>query len=891
MDRDHPTRAAGRAARDEQRRLAEAVVRGANDAIVTVDLAGRITLWNDACERMFGWREAEMLGRDASVLLPPGREHELASALEGLDETAPLETDRLHRTGRLVPVSRRTAPLHDESGGVVGVCAIFRDISRELELRRQLEQSRSVAETRFRQSAVAQATVSPQGVLLDVNPALCRLLGRDQRELLGRSVLDLVLESERDEAAANLALLASGERSESRHERTALHADGRVVDTRISVFSVKDSGTGEVLRLEAMVEDISETVAAQRELQLREARAASLALNTADVGFFCSADAELLYVSPSVERHFGYRPEDVVGSVGFEFWHPEDEPGVRAVWEAAVAGPAGRTSVFEARVRHADGTWRWVEETVTNRLDEPEIAAMVVNLKDVTDRKRIEHALEELAGKDVLTGLPTRGPLMAALDAGFAAGRAATTAVAVVDLARFRLVNETLGHRGGDTVLAEVAARLSVAVCGRGVVARLGGDRFAVALSDVVDIADLFELAAELLAEVERPLSVEGEPVSLTAHVGAVLGPASDAGALLSSAEAALRSATSSGDGPLHVVRADSASTALFRARLVEELRRGVERGEVVVHFQPVVSLADGRPVGAEALVRWEHPERGLLLPGAFIDVAEESGLLGPIGDAVLREACLAAADWSVSGARLRVSVNLSATQLTRPGLVDRVRTVLDETGARPTDLLLEVTESAVMSDMQVAVAALQELRELGVGVAVDDFGTGYSSLTYVRQFPVTALKIDRSFVGGLGQSGDDAAIVSSVISLAASMGLECIAEGVESEPQRLVLQALGCRLAQGFLWSQAVDRPDVDAWLTAAIAHADGGAAPRRRDDEETRAAALARALDMHASGASPHTIAAALNANRLLTPEGRRWSARTVSLLLARHGRRSAG
>jgi EAL domain-containing protein (putative c-di-GMP-specific phosphodiesterase class I) len=352
--------------------------------------------------------------------------------------------------------------------------------------------------------------------------------------------------------------------------------------------------------------------------------------------------------------------------------------------------------------------------------------------------------------------------------------------------------------------------------------------------------------------------------------------------------------------GRIHVARAESASASVSRARLLEDLSRAVDNDELVVHFQPVVAIADGRPVGAEALVRWKHPQKGLLSPGAFIAAAEDSGLIIEVGRDVLMRACAGAARWvSARGPHrpFHVAVNLSAKQLTRGGIVDVVREALQATGAPARCLVLEVTESAVMSDVDEAVHTLQELRNLGVGVAVDDFGTGYSSLTYLKRFPVTTLKIDRSFVGGLGHNSDDAAIVSSVISLARAMQLDCVAEGVETEQQRLVLQALGCSFGQGFLWSPALDADMFEIWLGAAVEDGDGGrgwqapvAAPtatvgqqKAMPSTQVSSAVLERIIELHGSGASLHTIAAALNGEQLLTGQRKRWTSRSVALLLA--------
>jgi PAS domain S-box-containing protein/diguanylate cyclase (GGDEF)-like protein len=881
--------------------LVDAVLRSATDAIMVMDREGVIVLWNDGCEALFGWTAAEMIGRTPEMLMPEDRRDELLRvlrALAGTPESAALETWRVHKSGELRPVSCRVSPVVGEDGAVLGSSAVVRDNSRELELREQLEQARHLAEARFTQSVVAQATLAPDATIVDVNPALCSLSGYDAKQLLGRSVLEFMRDDELEVAGDGLELLASGQISDSRHPRLLRHADGHFVETRVSIFAVRDD-VGQVLRLEAVVEDVSAAAAAQRELQLREARWTSLELHSADVALFCDRDAKLLFASSSALLRFGYDPAALVGADGFAFVHPDDEAGVRAIWGVVAAAPDGTTQVFQARVRHADGSWRWVEDSVTNALGDPAVGAMVVNITDITELKSAEAALEELAGSDTLTGLATRAPLMAALDAAFASDAAPTTAVAVVDITRLKLVNDTYGHRVGDSVLTETGRRLVAAVGERGIVARIGGDRFAVMLSGIQEIGDAFEAVAALLPIIEAPIEVGENSVVVNATVGAALGPAVDSGALVASAESALLTAKEGLAGPLYVVRAESASAAVCRARLIEDLRRGIEADELVVHFQPVLTVSDGRVVGAEALVRWKHPEKGLLSPGAFIAAAEDSGLIVDVGRQVLSAACDAAARWARHGAEsnpFHIAVNLSAKQLTRSGVVEVVREALRVSGAPPQCLVLEVTESAVMSDIDAAVATLQELRDLGVGIAVDDFGTGYSSLTYLKQFPVTALKIDRSFVSGLGQNSDDAAIVSSVLGLARAMELDCIAEGVETEQQRLILQALGGTYAQGFLWSPAMEAATFETWLGTARSDAVASGPPGRvraaeaaqpvlpaQSAAEGAAEVVRRVVELSNSGASLHTIAAALNAEQLLTSQRKRWTSRSVAMLLA--------
>jgi diguanylate cyclase (GGDEF)-like protein/PAS domain S-box-containing protein len=874
------------------------LVRTAGDAIFTTDLAGNVVVWNDAAQALFGWAGEQIVGQPVTVLVPPECADELQRilrALAGTPEQAAVETVRLHRSGTTLPVSCRLSPLVDSDGRLYGVSAIVRDNSRELALREQLEEARQQAEARFTQSVVAQATLDSEGRLTAVNAALCRLSGYDERQLLGRPATEFVVREQLDGAAAGPGGLVPGDADRSRRLSLLRHADGRVVETLVTLSSVRDRDGG-LLRVEAVVEDVSATMEAQRVVAASEAKWRSLALHAADVAFLTDPDAVVVYASPSVTPQFGCPAAAMIGADGFSFFHPDDEPVVRARWAAALQEPDA-SIVVEARVRAADGSWRWVEATVTNRLSAPGIEAMVANVADVTDRRRAEAVLQELAGQDALTGLATRAPLMAALDAAFAAAAAADTAVIVLDIDDFKLVNVAHGHLAGDDVLATVAARLSAAADDAQVVARLGADRFAVVLAGHRGAAGLGARAQQLVDAASGRVQRQAAIVTVTASAGAAFGPAADSAALVAAAEAALEQAKQAGRGSVCVRPGHSRSAATERALLVEDLRRGLQADELIVHYQPVLSLRDDRVAAVEALVRWEHPKHGLLGPVSFMDAAEDSGLIVAVGEKVLTEACEAAARWARLGRPgnpFHVAVNLSAKQLTAPGVVELVRRCLVSSGAQPESLVLEVTESAVMADVDATGRTLQELRGLGVSIAVDDFGTGYSSLTYLKRFPVTTLKIDRSFVSGLGEDTQDAAIVSSVLGLARAMGLTSVAEGVETDEHLLVLQALGCEYGQGFLWSPAVDADQFEAWVhqyeTAQPSRPALGAArpartppPAEPAPSPEQQAVLRRIQELHRTGASVHTIAAALNAELLRTPEGKRWSRRSIAQAIA--------
>jgi diguanylate cyclase (GGDEF)-like protein len=475
----------------------------------------------------------------------------------------------------------------------------------------------------------------------------------------------------------------------------------------------------------------------------------------------------------------------------------------------------------ELRFRRADGSLLWA--VVATSLVDAGTLAMV---SDITERKAAEEALVHQAFHDTLTGLPNRALFLDRLGHALArsARRPASTAVLFLDLDRFKWVNDSLGHAAGDSLLVAAAERLRQVVRDEDTVARFGGDEFAVLCEDLSDETEAVTVAQRIIAAVASPIALGERHLALTASIGIALasGPGADPDVLLRDADSAMYRAKERGRDRIELFDDDMRARAMARVETESALRRALEVGELRVHFQPVVDLAGEVVVGVEALVRWQHPERGLVPPLEFIPVAEETGLIVPLGAHVLSEACHTIARWNRrhrDRPALSVSVNLSARQLSSPGLRDVVAATLAESGLPPELLCLEITESVLMEDADASREQLQALKEIGVTLSVDDFGTGYSSLLYLKRFPVDVLKIDRSFVSGLGTSTEDSAIVAGVVQLARALGLQSVAEGVEDPEQVRRLGGLGCDLAQGFYWSPALDAEHLEAWLETAAA------------------------------------------------------------------------
>lgn len=506
---------------------------------------------------------------------------------------------------------------------------------------------------------------------------------------------------------------------------------------------------------------------------------------------------------------------------------------------------------------------------------------------DTTVTVQAFHALEHSQQHDPLTGLPNRRLLASLLDRALGDAAGDQTAVALIGLDRFSRINESLGHAGGDELLQAVAVRLAGALLPDDVLARCEGDRFLVLRPRLPDGHHAEGLGHDLARSLQEPFVTPSATVMLTASTGVAIGRSPQtAEELMLDADAARSEARRHGGGWTRQWGRQPRQGVAERLHLEQEMREGLARGEFVLHYQPVVDLRSLAVTGVEALVRWEHPD-GLRMPDEFIGLAEQNGTIVPLGNWVLQQACRQGAAWSASGLQLNVAVNFSARQISHPDVIAGLREALASTGMRPEQLLVEVTESTLVDDAEIAQAALECIRHLGAGTAIDDFGTGYGSLLYLKRYPVSVLKVDRQFVAGLGSCHDDEAIVASVISLARSVGAVCIAEGVETLEQYAVLQRMGCEFAQGYLFGRPVPAEQLPLSLERCarlLAQCEPELSPSGTcPAQDLPATTSAFVRDLLADGASMATIAAALNRQGLVSPSGARWHRASVALVVS--------
>jgi diguanylate cyclase (GGDEF)-like protein/PAS domain S-box-containing protein len=534
------------------------------------------------------------------------------------------------------------------------------------------------------------------------------------------------------------------------------------------------------------------------------------------------ANGHIFFASKSVRQVLGYDPEWLTADRLTAITHPDNLARVQEWFASLYAAPLGYTSKLESRARRADGSWIDVEVTGTNRMADPDLECLVLQVRDTSEQKALEGQLTRQAFEDSLTGLPNRALFRDRTDHAVARNRRSGGRVTLflIDLDDFKMVNDTLGHAAGDQLIGTVALRMAQQVRPADTLARLGGDEFAVLIEDVDEI-EAAALAERLLAAIRKPVRLGNRDFVCTASIGVATAKAADGesgpdtGELLRDADLAMYAAKAAGRDRYAVFDPTMYADVLREADERSELERALAADEFVVHYQPIVDLPSGELIGVEALVRWNHPEKGLLGPNTFIPLAETTGLIVPLGRWVLFQACAQVAQWhrTLPGAEhVRVSVNLSARQFQYSGLVDDVRAILGQTGINPRQVVLEITESLLMHDTDATIVTLQELRNLGVQLAIDDFGTGYSSLSYLKRFPVDILKIDRSFVDGITNDPEDATLAEAVVQLGRALRLTTVAEGIETADQRSALRMLGCEYGQGYLFAKPADAARIES-------------------------------------------------------------------------------
>ncbi len=594
-------------------------------------------------------------------------------------------------------------------------------------------------------------------------------------------------------------------------------------DSAIPVeITIAPAGRGNDATFTAFVRDISARQRAEHELETREKRFRTIVEKSWSGVVLLDGELRFTFASSSTQHLIGYDEHELIGRSLFDFLHPRETAKARDIFNDIVEH-ANHETHGELRFRHKDGRWVWLEGFSQNLLHEPSVGAIVLNYRDVSQRKETEKQLEYRAYYDSLTALPNRLLFRDRLVHSLSQAQRNRVGVAVMylDVDHFKLVNDSLGHSFGDRLLGDIARRLQASLRASDTISRIGGDEFSILLPEVTNAEAVAGVARKILDALTKSFKVDSHEIYVSASIGISCYPADgdDAETLLKCADAAMYRAKELGRNQAQLFTASMNERYVRRLALEQHLHHAIERQQLELYYQPVYDRARRRIVSLEALLRWRDPNRGIVQPAEFIQLAEETGMIVPIGEWALRTACAQLKRWHERGlTSLRMAVNISAVQLQHRGLVDVVRSALAEAGIPPQMLQLEITESAAMQSFDLTLNVLRELRAMGVSVAVDDFGTGQSSLIYLKHFPIDTVKIDKEFLREVTSDETAAAIVSYVINLAHTLGLKVVAEGVETEEQYTFLRHYACDLMQGYLFSKPLPADDVFPFLQQAF-------------------------------------------------------------------------
>ncbi|MEO7726961.1 MAG: EAL domain-containing protein [Burkholderiales bacterium] len=846
----------------------EAMIDASPLAIVEFDIDLEVDRWNAAAERMFGWNKYEVIN-GPTPLVPPHLMEEARAHRTRIFNGATfenVETVRLRKDGTLINVSVSAAAIRNRAGEAVGMVAMYTDISGRKRDREALQRSSARLEALVAASPLAIIVQDHNGVIKRWNEGAQRIFGWAEEEAIGRSMLVVPADRKSEGTEFRERILRGEHFADVEAERQ--RKDGTLIPVSLSAAALRDAN-GVANGMVLFAADISERKRAERRQNIQKAVTVLLAeansveeviprvIQTLCESLGWAAGARRIVAkndglmrhtenwgapAPEVQmflRQSATRVDTTGENAGLlrKVW-----AGGKSVWMADIAqeptfvrGPvalaAGLHSAFAFPIM-VSGEFYGVIELFGRdvRAREEDVVRIATEISSQIGqfiaRKEAESHLTFYANHDTLTGLPNRAMFNQRLTQALARAQRLTTMVAVlfVDLDRFKIINDTLGHDAGDRLLKQLADRLRECMREGDTIGRQGGDEFVVLIEDVADPQQLAGVGQKILETVAHPYLINGQEFHVTASIGISLYPAdgTDQQALLKNADIAMYRAKEQGKNNYQFYSAQMNLHSFERLALETSLRRAVERNEFLLHYQPKVDMRSGRITGVEALIRWQHPELGMVPPTQFIALAEETGLIAPIGEWVLRTACAEAQGWAVKGLPpISVAVNLSARQFARDDLATAVMRVLRETGLDPRMLELEITESTVMHNAERAAAVLQQLKQLGVRVAIDDFGTGYSSLSYLKRFPISSVKIDRSFVLDLPDDKDDAAITQAVIAMAHSLRLRVIAEGVETSAQYRFLEEHHCDEMQGHYFSAPVDAPAIARLLAGRHSNA----------------------------------------------------------------------
>jgi diguanylate cyclase (GGDEF)-like protein/PAS domain S-box-containing protein len=768
------------------------------DALFVCDREGRIQFANRAVETLLGYEKDALIGRTLESVLATPSDDPFSQTLR----RRTIRTEErvfVAKNGECIDMMISIAPVihHGETAGAV---LIARDVRERKESEREIRKAVTLLQSTLDSTADGILVTDAKGKVLTYNQRFADMW-RIPSDLLAGADNSAVIALVIDQLSHPHSFIRTIESLYAQPEAESFDLlefkDGR----RFERYSMGRRIEGVATVRVWSFRDVSARFAAENALRESELRYRLLFEQNAAGVCVTTAQGEILECNSTFAEMLGYGRAEMIG---LQIRDLHVRPFERDELAILLADALTLNSV-EVELRRKDGVTVWVLQNLTLSSDRAHMTVV-----DISDRKRAEEQIEFHAYHDVLTQLPNRKLFTDRLGQSVTHARRTGKPLAVmfIDLDHFKSINDTLGHTAGDEFLLEMSHRLRGCVRDDDTVARLGGDEFTIILSELRQPEDAATVAEKILISVQQPVTLAGMTVESSASIGIALYPTdgADTDTLLRNADSAMYRAKESGRNQYQLCTPEMKRRATERLSLETRLRRAIQEGQLMLHYQPQVSLGSGRIVAVEALIRWNDPERGLVHPSAFVPLAEESRLILPIGEWVLETACRQMRDWQDRGVELdRISVNLSARQLQQQDLVEIVRRTLADTGLSGAALELEITETTAMQNADLTAEVLHSLRALGVGISIDDFGTGYSSLHYLKRFPLTSVKIDGSFIRDVVTDESDAAIVSAVIGIGRSLRLQVIAEGVETEDQLAFLRRRRCDTAQGYLFSRAV--------------------------------------------------------------------------------------
>lgn len=795
------------------------VTDSASDAIVTIDEAGTILFVNQSAEHIFGYKADELMGEKLDKLIPEKMRRSYQAKLKRyirmekqLLSPQTIEVSAQHKDGYEFLIEISLGEYNSDGETVITV--VVRDITerkRSEEALRKSEEYRNL----FKLANDAIIIFAPENkIVLNVNDYACKMYGYSREQFIGRSLNDIFKDGRSgDHSNAGSLNLVMEESFESVHYQ----ADGTPINILTSSSLIEFEGEPAVLSINR---DVTSRVKANTALSESEYKLRTLIENMSEGLLHLDQDDRIIFTNKRFCEMLGYLEEELIGRDASMILL--DDEGRKMVEKVNQHRREGISENYELQLRTSQGKmiWSLVGAVPTLDADGKVIGSMSVHT-DITERKRAEEQLLHNALHDALTGLPNRALFLEHLRR--AMGRSPRNkkmfAVLFLDFDGFKLINDSLGHLEGDNLLKMIARRLESLLRGDDVVARLGGDEFTILLDQLTNSEDALFVVERIQELFHEPFTLDGREIFITVSIGVALRSAKyhTPEEMLRDADIAMYRAKSTGKGRHETFDQAMREQVSNRLRFETELRQALERGEFSVFYQPIMHLSTNQPIGFEALVRWFHPERGRIMPDEFIPIAEEMGLIIPLGEWVLRESCRQVREWQQrfpAQSELTISVNLSCKQFMQVDLAERVAAILRETGLEGRLLRLEITESHVMENSHSAITIMNRLRELGVRLSIDDFGTGYSSLSHLQRLPIDYLKIDRSFINLMNSKHENGEIVRAIVMLAKNLNMQVIAEGVETEEQANHLIDLNCTFAQGFLYSKPTDAIQAEAIL-----------------------------------------------------------------------------